>query len=292
MKRIRGFKKDEEGISGAVTATLVIATMTLIFTGMYAIVVPVWVENTEADHMRTVANDFTGMKKNIDALIEEEERSMTISSTITLQADPTNNWMGVEGKRFLGELTVDPYNERFNLTNAESPTEVYGTCQGAIYFQSKNQQYSQQKYIYTNGAVVRVQEETPEKGVILAAPTFHVKDELGNRSLYISTITMFGEPTSISGSKSVTVQSTAIDSLIAVYEGGLWDDGVNVSINATSTLGYIKIYEKFYVEALEDLGYVDGTDFNYTRSGDNLVVNILNINKVYLYTGTMQVELK
>jgi len=165
MKRLRGFKKDEEGVSGAVTVTLIVATLTVIFAGMYAVVVPVWVENAEANHMRQVSNDFKDMKKNIDSLIVEEEEALTVSSSITLHADPTDNWFGVEGKTFLGALTVDPYSETFNLSNAENPTEMYGTCQGAIYFQSMNQQYTPQKYVYTDGQVIRIQEDAQEKGV-------------------------------------------------------------------------------------------------------------------------------
>jgi hypothetical protein len=292
MKRLHGYRKDEEGVSGAVTATLIVATLTVIFSGMYAVVVPVWVENAEADHMRQVSNDFTKMKKNIDSLILEEEGALTVSSSITLQADPTNNWFGVEGKRFLGELTVDPYSEVLNLSNAENPTEVYGTCQGAIYFQSMNQQYTPQKYVYSNGQVIRIQEEAEEKGVTLAAPEFSLYDELGNRTLVISTITLFGEPTTISGSKSVSVQTSTIDSIVALYEGGLWDDGVNVTINATSNLGYIKVYHHYYEDTLVDLGYVDGVDFNSTRSGDSFGIEIKDVNKIILYTGTILVELK
>jgi len=187
-------------VSGAVTATLIVATLTVIFAGMYAVVVPVWVENAEADHMRQVSNDFTKMKKNIDSLIVEEQEALTVSSTVTLQADPTNNWFGVEGKRFLGELTIDPYSETFNLSNAETSTEVYGTCQGAIYFQSMNQQYTPQKYVYSNGQVIRVQEEAQEKGVTIAAPEFTLYDELGNRTLVISTITVVPVDTVVAAS--------------------------------------------------------------------------------------------
>jgi hypothetical protein len=292
MKRLRGFKKDEEGVSGAVTATLIVATLTMVFAGIYAVVVPVWVENAEAEHMRQVSNDFKQMKKNIDSLVEQEVDALTVSSSITLQADPTNNWFGVKGDRFVGQLTIDPYSENFNLSNAETLSEVYGTCQGAIFFQSMNQQYSPQKYIYSNGVVIRIQEEAQEKGVTIAAPKFGLKDELGNRTLTFSAITVFGEPTTISGSKSVTVQTTSIDSIVALYEGGLWDDGVNVTIRGNSNLGYVKVYERFYVDKLTEQGYVDGTDFNSTRSGDSFSIEIKLVNKVIMFTGTVQVELK
>lgn len=292
MKHLRGFKKDDEGVSGAVTATLVIATLTLIFTGVYAIVVPVWVENAESNHMRQVSNDFTNMKKNIDSQIEQGDKPLTVSSTITLESDPTDDFFGVEGTMILGDLAVDPYSESFNISNAERPTEVYGTCQGAIYFMAKNQYYSKQTYIYANGAVSRVQDNADEKGVILTAPMFDVVDELGNRTLYFSTITMFGEPTTISGSKTVTVQTRTIEALIANYEGGVWDTGVNVTINAVSNLGYIRVYENFYTDRVDEIGLVDGTDYNITRSGDSLRVEIKNVNKIILYTGTVEIELK
>jgi len=110
--------------------------------------------------------------------------------------------------------------------------------------------------------------------------------------LVISAITLFGDPTTISGSKSVSVQTSAIDSIVAMYEGGLWDDGVNITIGATSNLGYVKVYQSHYEDTLVDLGYVDGVDFNSTRSGDSFSIEIKEVNKIILYTGTILVEVK
>jgi len=292
MKHLRGFSKDDEGISGAVTATLIIATITLVFTGIYAVVVPVWVENTETNHMQKVSNDFTNMKKNIDTQVAQGASALVMSSTITLRPDPTNNFFGIGGKVFSGTLTVDPYSERFNLTNAENTYEVYGSCQGAIYFQPKNQKYADGasiRFIYSNGAVLKAQTKA---GVMITAPIFNLVDEAGNRTLYFSTIRLYGEPTSISGSKAVSVETRTLNALIEEYEGGVWDSKVNVTINATSNMGYASVYKSFYEERLKVLGFASGKDYISTGSGDNFGVTIKNVTRVMLYSGTIEVVLR
>jgi hypothetical protein len=292
MKHLRGFSRDDEGISGAVTATLVIATLTLVFTGVYTIVVPAWVDIAETNHMHQVANDLTVLKKNIQTQIVSGDQPLTMSSPITLKPDPTNNWLGVSGTTFPGVLTVDPSSERFNLTNELNPYEVYGACQGAVYFVPKNQEYANgasMRFIYSNGAVLKVQ---VKDGVMVAGPEFNLVNDTGNRTLYFSTISLFGQATSISGSKSVTVQTRALNGLVATYEGGNWATGVNVTINMTSTLGYAKTYKTFYEERLKGLGYNLGTDYTSSIIGDKVLVSIKKVNKVVLYTGTIEITLK
>jgi hypothetical protein len=292
MKHQLSFRRDEEGISGAVTATLIIATLTMVFTGVYAIVIPVWVEDVETNHMHLVANDFITLKENIQSQIEQGDTALTMGTPISLKPDPTNNFFGTYGKTFPGTLTVDPYSERFNLTNEMTTYEVYGSCQGAVYFVPKNQQYANgaiMRFIYANGAVMKVQ---VNDGIVIAAPEFNLVNDTGNRTLYFSAIRLYGEPTSISGSKSVTVETRTLNALVATYEGGMWDTGVNVTINATSTLGYMKVYKAFYETRLNDLGYKAGVDYNSTSSGDTLKITIKSVNKVVLYTGTVEVSLK
>ena len=292
MKHLGRFSRDDDGISGAVTATLVIATLTLVFTGVYAIVVPVWVETTETNHMHKVANDFTNLKKNIETQVQQSDLPLTMSSIITLKPDPTMNWFGVMGVTFPGTLTLDPVSERFNLTNYENPYEVYGSCQGAIYFVPKNQQYANgnaMRIIYTNGAVLKTQTAS---GVVIAAPPFNLVDEAGNRTLYFSTIKIFSQSTSISGSKSVTVQTRTLNAMVANYEGGVWDSRVNVTINATSSLGYIKVYKTFYEEKMKALGFLPNKDYISISSGDNLQFTIKNVTRVVLYTGVIEASLK
>lgn len=292
MKHHLSFRRDEEGISGAVTATLIIATLTMVFTGIYAIVVPVWVEDVETNHMHQVANDFTVLKENIQSQIEAGDMSLTMGTPIMLKPDPTETYLGASGKTFPGTLTMDPFSERFNLTNEAVTYEVYGSCQGAIYFVPKNQEYADgatMRFIYSNGAVMKVQSN---QGIIITPPEFSLVNETGNRTLYFSAIKLFGEPTSISGSKSVTIQTRTLNGLVATYEGGMWDSGVNVTINATSTLGYMKIYKAFYEKKLKDQGYVAGTDYISTGSGDSLTLTIKKVNKIVLYTGTIEVTLK
>jgi hypothetical protein len=292
MKHLRRFSKDEDGISGAVTVTLIIATLTLVFTGVYAVVVPVWVETAETNHMHQVANDFTNLKKNIETQVQQSDLPLTMSSIITLKPDPTMNWFGVMGATYPGTLTLDPYSERFNLTNAENPYEVYGSCQGSIYFVPKNQQYGNgnaMRIIYANGAVLKTQTTT---GVVIAAPPFTLVDEAGNRTLYYSTIKIFSESTSISGSKSVTVQTRTLNAMVATYEGGVWDSKVNVTINATSSLGYVKVYKTFYEEKMKDLGFLPNKDYISVSTGDSLRFTIKNVTRVVLYTGVIEASLK
>jgi len=292
MKHQLSFRRDEEGISGAVTATLIIATLTMVFTGIYAIVIPVWVEDVETNHMHQVANDFITLKENIQSQIEQSDTALTMGTPIALKPDPTNNFFGTYGKTFPGTITIDPYSERFNLTNEKNTYEVYGSCQGAVYFVPKNQQYANgatMRFIYSNGAVMKVQ---VNDGIVIAAPVFNLVNESGNKTLYFSAIKLFGEPTSLSGSKSVTVETRTLYALVATYEGGMWDLGVNVTINATSTLGYMKVYKAFYEKRLNDQGYKLNVDYTSSGSGDSLKITIKNVKRVILYTGTVDVSLK
>lgn len=292
MKHLRGFSKDDDGISGAVTATLIIATLTIVFTGVYAVVVPAWVETAESNHMHQVANDFANLKKNIETQVAQGDEPLTMSSLITLKADQTQNWFGVMGTTFPGTLTLDPYSERFNLTNYENPYEVYGSCQGAVYFVPKNQEYAggaPMRFIYANSAVLKTQTTT---GVVTSDPIFNLVDEAGNRTFYFSTIKLFSQPTTISGSKSVAVETTTMDALVETYEGGMWASKVNITINATSNLGYMKVYKTFYEERMKALGFIPGKDYISLGTGDTLKFTIKNVTRVVLYTGVLQASLK
>lgn len=292
MKHLRGFSKDDDAISGAVTATLLIATLVMVMTGVETIVVPAWVETAESNHMHQVANDFANLKKNIETQIEQGDEPLTMSSLITLKADQTQNWFGVMGTTFPGTLTLDPYSERFNLTNAANPYEVYGSCQGAIYFVPKNIQYANSapmRFIYTNSAVLKTQTTS---GVVSSDPIFNLVDEAGNRTFYFSAIKIYSKPTSISGSKSVTVETTTMDALVETYEGGVWASKVNITINATSNLGYMKVYKNFYEEKMKALGFLPGKDYISTGTGDTLKFTIQNVTRVVLYTGVIQASLK
>jgi hypothetical protein len=144
------------------------------------------------------------------------------------------------------------------------------------------------RIIYANGAILKTQTSS---GVVVAAPIFNVVDEAGNRTMYFSTIKLYSQPTTITGSKAVTVQTRTLNAMVANYEGGVWDSKVNVTINATSTLGYMKVYKTFYEEKMTELGFVYGTDYLSTSGGDSLQFTVKNVTRVVLYTGVLEASL-
>jgi len=89
----------------------------------------------------------------------------------------------------------------------------------------------------------------------------------------------------------VTVQTRTLNAMVATYEGGVWDSKVNVTINATSSLGYMNVYKTFYVEKMTALGFVKDKDYKSDGIGDSLRFTIMNVTRVVLYTGVIEASL-
>jgi hypothetical protein len=292
MKRIPRFRADEEAVAGPVTMILIIALITTIIGAVMVISVPVWVGNAEAQHMKTISNNFIDLKKNIDNQIKTGDLDITSGTAFSMKSDPPTSFLGITGETLYGEMTVDPYNEITNISNTDDPTEIYGTAQGAVIFESRNTQYPDQVYLYHNGAVQRIQEESMSKGLFIATSGFSVTDYGGNRTVRYSSITIFGEMSSITGSSSVVLQTRAISAIEATYKGGLWEtDGINLTIGISSHLGYATVYYKYFNDTLADNpDLTAGTDYTVTRVGDNVDVEIKDVNSLVLIQGIIEVK--
>ena len=63
------WKRDRRGISGAVTAVMLLLIISSVVSIMMIVFVPVWGESDETQHMRVTLEQFYSLRENIDAQV-------------------------------------------------------------------------------------------------------------------------------------------------------------------------------------------------------------------------------
>jgi len=282
-------KHDQDAVAGPVAATMVVALITLLIMAVYATTIPVWVKNAESDNMTRVMGQMVSMKMEIDTMIEKSQTNMTSTTAYSLKPDKVKDFFGFTRETFPGRLRIDPFNEYIQIYNKDDPLQVFGRCQGVVVFESRNQEYTNMYYIYADGGIMEVYKENA-KGVMQTFPVFKLKMDSGKRVLYASSITITGDLTELS-IPVASVQYSLLSGMVVEYSGGDWDNGINITMVTNSTLGYASIWESYYSKEMSNVTWMSaGTDYNITRSGDLVTLEVYNINRLVLYQGVVRMQ--
>jgi len=202
------WRSSKTGIAGAVTAVLFVIIITTILTTVALYFVPVWSKDAESEHMNRVNNQFMAIQDGITDQLAAGERASSLYSHIVLTSGTTNSFLGISGEPSQGTLIFDPNQSAFDLHDTDSPAEIFAMAKGRLTFQSHNNQFIQQEYVYENGAIIIGQGtcSTVREGV---APEIH-RNEFGCLTLLVSFYSLFGDSAYITGSGSAGVETRVL----------------------------------------------------------------------------------
>ena len=284
----KAFVKDARGVSGAITAMMIILIISSFISLIYSVYIPNWTKDYEADHSKVVLAQMMDLKEQVDQGIinREANAGISISNRFTL---------GVEGGPIFGigktsgALVVNPFQDTITVVNSASTDEVFVHGRGNVTYTSQYQYYINQLYTYQYGAVIVAQKNGTVSGkptynaVMRVEPHFNaVKDILGNVTLTIIQMAFFGSEKSVTGTYDVVVTTT----LTGVDSNAITRDEYPTLANLTLTLAsdYPDVWVKYFTDHLDKK--VSGMsprvgpngDYKITKTGRVVTVNFWNVN--------------
>jgi hypothetical protein len=279
--------RDGAGVSGAVTAVMLLLIITSVVSIIITFFVPVWAEADESQHMRLTLEQFYSMRENIDAQILQEN-PIKASSKITLGNEP-NALLGLY--RTAGRISANPFNGSLSVYNTTDQTDLFALSRGNVTFTSQNSYIPQRSYIFEQGAVLVA---GPSGSAAMRVPPHFdaTKDAVGHLSLTMMFISVGGDFSSVSGTENVIVESNLLTRDQNVYEGGEWDIGKDISINITTPypLAWASYFNETLTEPLTNL--TEGSDFDLTAANGWVRVDLKDVRRMDLGVAVVETSVK
>lgn len=153
MFKIRKLTENNDAVVGIIVAFLITGLIVIVLSVVQTVYVPKWMEQNEADHMETVADQFSQLKFAIDTQSALKKPNTPISTSITLGNKEMPFLMSARSYGSL-EIISDEY-----VITVENQTKIDSYEIGLIKYSSVNTYFLNQDYIYENGAVILCQDD-------------------------------------------------------------------------------------------------------------------------------------
>jgi len=234
MKNIKKITKSDNAVVGIVATFLIVGLIVAIISVIQTVYIPKWMEQSEAEHMETVTEQFSQLKFAIDTQSAIKQKDTPISTPITLGNKELPFLMSSRAYGFL-----DLYPDKCTVIINDSDYNSYSL--GVIKYSSANSYYLNQVYIYEAGAVILSQSQG---NTILIKPAFSVTSNGKNVSLSfsITNISTIGGKRSIHGYGIYPIQTEYLSSNTPI----LFKNISKVSINTD----YGDAWQKFFKNIL------------------------------------------
>lgn len=244
---MKQMKDSDDGVVGIVVAILIAGLMVIVIALIQTVYVPIWMEEAEADHMETVADQFSQLKFAIDTQSAIKQPDTPISTSITLG---TKEIPFLGSSKAYGSLEILSDDCTVTITN---DSESFSYSLGIIKYSSGNTYFLNQVYIYETGAVIVSQSEGNTMSI---KPAFSVKKESNTSiSFTMINISTIGEKRSINGYGTYPIQTE--------YSGS--DLPISTKVDNVSTItidtNYPNAWQKFFNKTLINAGLKYDTDF-------------------------------
>lgn len=300
LKRLvkKSFQRDDMAVSGAITAMMLILIISSFISLIYAVYIPIWTKEDEAEHSKQILSQFLDMKETIDDQIinKEENQGISVTSRITLgkEGGPIFS-MGATS----GSLNVNPYFGVLRLINTDTPDELFAHGRGNVTFQSRYLEYVNQHYVYEYGAVIVAQDrgQTGKVGVMKVEPHFKAeKDLVGNVSVTLVQVAFFGDESSITGTQDIVVETTlqGVDS--NHIDRASYPTLENLTLNITTE--YPDVWEEYFTNILaynhsmmsKRVGPTG--DYKITKLTNMVSVQLWNVNELNVDVAVIAITLR
>jgi hypothetical protein len=270
---MRKLKESNEAVAGVIGAILIMGVITITITMITVYYVPVWIEGNEANHMRQLSNEISSLKSMVDMQIQKGDRNTTMYSRITL---------GNEGLPFFdvaktsGTLAINSFDNAINLRNSSSDINFTGF--GNIKITPSNRYYTQQSYIYENGALILHQ---PDGGLATSSPQLTINNKTGNVTVAATLVSINGIKSTLSSTGTMEVQTKLLVSWEHVYD---WNAGVGNNITLNITTEFPNIWKTWFDTELNktENNLIWNKDFTITNSGNAVNIVIFGVKTLNL----------
>jgi len=273
-------KDDSTAVVGIVTSILLVGLFISIFAIIQTVYVPQWMEEIESEHMNTVSGQFSQMKFALDIQLHGTNQTIhpSISSPIQLGSEKIPYLLST---RASGTLSIYEQCTTIFVTN-NSQSEVF--ILNGVRYQSQNNYYVDQTYLYETGAIIISQQE----GSFLSSPPFfYIQNQTNNEMIMtIVNVTSVGRKSSTSGYDTTLINTQ--------YDPSL--DQTVVLTNITTlriTTQHPNAWSNYMNDTLTDAAMVYGQDYTIEVSTiqNTVTISYASENMFTLFVKTLKAQI-
>jgi len=280
------WRKDRRGISGAVTAVMLLLLISSVLSIVMVVFIPAWGESDETQHMRVTLEQFYSLRENMDAQVLRES-PVAASSKITLGNAPSA-LLGFS--KSTGRLVSNPFNGSLTVHNSSDPTDLFALSRGNITYTSQNSYLDQQSYVYEQGAILVA---GPKDAAMRAPPHFGVsRGEGGNLTVSMLFVSVSGDFSSFTGTENAIVETRLVARDANIYEGGEWMLGQNITLDLTTPYPatWARYFNETLLAPLTNLTWQ--TEYNISTGPNFIRLDLIRVVKLDLGVAVMDVRIK
>lgn len=270
MIQMKKMKNSDDAVVGIVATFLIVGLIVTVISMIQAVYVPEWMEQTEADHMEVVADQFSQLKFAIDIQSANKKPDIPISTSITLG---NKELPFLTSSRAYGSLDILS-NECMVTINDSNVTKSKSYPLGVIKYSSANAYFLNQAYICEAGAVILSQSQGNTMSI---KPAFSVSYGADiNISFTIINISTIGEKRSIGGYGTYPIQAE-----FSYNDTTVFPDVKNITIDTN----YQNAWQKFINNTLINSGlnhHSYGANFSISVDDDSMILKFTNSTTVNL----------
>jgi len=263
---MRKIKNKNDAVVGIIATFLITGLIVIVISLIQTVYIPKWMEQTEADHMEVVADQFSQLKFAIDtqATFKPGEIPMPISTSITLG---NRELPFLVSSRSYGslELIDNKCKITFTYINNEGEEESISYYLGSIKYSSENSYFIDQEYIYEAGALILSQSEGNTMSI---KPPISVIQESNIIRFRLIDICPIGEKSSISGYGTYPIQ-TVYSEDIDYNEGSVSKENIKKIELKTQ---YTNSWNKYFNNILTNANLVYGNDFTIETEDEKITI--------------------
>ena len=263
MKKLRKLKNSNEGVVGIIIAFLLTGLIVVVISIIQTVYVPKWMEQTEAEHMEMVADQFSQLKFAIDTQSAIKQKDTPISTSITLG---NRDMPFLTSNKAYGSLEILSDECTITITN---DSKSYSYPISIIKYTCQNNYFLEQSYIFEAGAVIINQ---IDGNVMAINPTFVVTNKVDFIiSFTIINIQPIGDKRSIGGYGTYPIQTEYSSSNPSDIEKIDNVEFIKISTN------YPNSWRNFISKTLINSGLKQDTNFSININDNEVTVQFLNL---------------
>jgi hypothetical protein len=273
-------RRKDEAVAGIIVAVMIVGLILAVISIVQSLYVPKWMEAREAEHMGTIADQFSQLAYAIDSQAALK-RPFSISTSITLGSKELGFLMS---NKAFGRLSIVPDGGSYLVGLHIGSTSV-GSF-GVLRYSSENAYFINQNYDYEGGALILNQSEG---SVFAIEPTFTViynKTALPTPKVNITwsciNLQPAGDKLSISGYGTYPVRTKYLS-----FYNSTTNKSQSVQTIQISTL-YPALWARFLNSTLLDAYMLYGTDYTISQTSDTVTMTFPRVDISYYLN--LQVE--
>ena len=245
-------RRDREGVSGVVAASLGVVLISVLLGMIVTFWVPAWGYDTETAHSRDVVNAFGQFKSAIELQTLSGNTNQTLGTSFPLGV----GGVPLFGAENSGQLTyqyLEGGHLRFSLNLTDSSGQVNLSAAGSLAYSMPNRYYVHQDMAYESGAVIVAQQDGQ---TVRMPPAFRFVNGTQGVEAFLTLVSMEGTQTVVTGVDSRSVSSRLT---LAQTISFAWPSSTNVSINVSSA--YLGAWSSYFTQAM-NASSIDASSFN------------------------------